>query len=58
MAQSIGTRAESSLHRDLKFSYAGRGGRTEIEVAGYVADGINAEDEYIEVQTGNLATRW
>jgi hypothetical protein len=56
MAQSIGTRKESSLHRDLKFSYAGQDGQTEIEVAGFVADGINATGEYIEVQTGNFGS--
>jgi hypothetical protein len=56
MAQSIGTRSESSLHRELKFSYAGQGGRTEIEVAGFVTDGINAEGEYIEVQTRNFGS--
>ena len=55
MPRPIGTRNESSLHRDLKFSYAGQGGRTEAEFAGCVADGINAEGEYIEVQTTNFA---
>jgi len=50
----IGTSNESSLHRDLKFRYAGPGGETEAEVAGFVADGINAEGEYIEVQTGSF----
>ena len=54
MPQLIGTRSESSLHRDLKFTYAGLGGQTEVEVAGYVADGVNAAGEYIEVQTGNF----
>ena len=52
---SIGTNNESSLHRDLKFRYAGQGGETEAEVGGFVADGINAEGEYIEVQTGSFA---
>ncbi|MDR0495165.1 MAG: hypothetical protein LBG95_06025 [Treponema sp.] len=56
MAQSIGTRSESSLHRDLKLSYAGKAGRTEIEVAGFIADGINAEGEYIEVQIRNFGS--
>jgi len=51
----IGTNNESSLHRDLKFRYAGEDGQTEAEVAGFVADGINAEGEYIEVQTGSFA---
>jgi hypothetical protein len=53
MKKSIGTRCESSLHRALKFSYAGR--RTEREVAGFVADGISAEGEFIEVQIGSFA---
>ena len=53
--RSIGTRNETSLHRDLKFSYAGQNGRTEAEVAGFVADGINASGEFIEVQTTNFA---
>ena len=52
--QSIGTRRETSLHRDLKFSYAGQGGQTETEVAGFVADGISATGEFIEVQTGSF----
>jgi hypothetical protein len=56
MAKLIGTRKESSLHRDLKFTYAGQGGQTEIEVAGFVADGINAAGEFIEVQTGHFAS--
>jgi hypothetical protein len=51
---SIGTRHETSLHRELKFRYAGQDGETEAEVGGFVADGINAEGEYIEIQTGNF----
>jgi len=51
--KSIGTRCESSLHRALKFTYAGR--RTEREVEGFVADGISAEGEFIEVQIGSFA---
>jgi len=51
---SIGTKHESSLHRDLKFRYAGEGGETEAKVAGFVADGINAKGEYFEVQTGSF----
>jgi len=51
---SIGTHNETSLHRDLKFRYAGQDGETEASVAGFVADGINAEGEYIEVQTGSF----
>ena len=51
----IGTRNETSLHRDLKFSYAGQNGRTEAEVGGFVADGISASGEFIEIQTTNFA---
>ena len=54
MARLIGTRRETSLHRDLKFTYTGTGGKTEAEVAGFVADGISARGEYIEVQTGSF----
>jgi len=52
---SIGTNNESSLHRDLKFQYAGLDGKTETEVAGFVADCVNAKGEYIEIQTGSFA---
>lgn len=55
MNTSIGTSNESSLHRELKFQYAGQDGQTETEVDGFVADAINAEGEYIEVQTGSFA---
>ena len=54
MSQSIGTRHETSLHRDLKISYAGEDGQCEVEVAGFVADGMNADGEYIEIQTGSF----
>jgi hypothetical protein len=50
----IGTSNESSLHRELKFQYAGQDGETETAVAGFVADGMNAEGEYIEIQTGSF----
>ena len=46
---------ESSLHRTLKFRYAGPGGETEVETGEYVADGIREDGEYIEVQTGSFA---
>jgi hypothetical protein len=52
---SIGTLSESSLHRELKFQYTGPGGEIETKIAGFVADGINAKGEYIEVQTGSFA---
>jgi hypothetical protein len=51
---SIGTERESSLHRTLKFRYTGGSGRTEETVAGFVADGINGDGEFIEVQTGSF----
>jgi stalled ribosome alternative rescue factor ArfA len=54
VTKSIGTKHETSLHRDLKFRYAGQGGITEAEVGGFVADGISAEGEFIEVQTGSF----
>ena len=51
----IGTRHESSLHRSLKFRYAGPGGITEAETGGFVADAISETGEFIEVQTGSFA---
>jgi len=53
--KEIGTKNESSLHRTLKFQYAGEEGRIEEAVGEYVADGISKAGEYIEVQTGNFA---
>ena len=52
---TIGTRSESSLHRALKFRYAGAGS-TEKEVAGFIADGVNQKGEFIEVQTGGFGS--
>jgi hypothetical protein len=40
----------------LKFHYAGPGGKTEVSVGGFVADGINKNGEYIEVQTSNFGS--
>jgi ribosomal protein S25 len=51
---SIGTEKESSLHRALKYRYAGSGGQTESPVGSYVADGISKTGELIEVQTGSF----
>jgi hypothetical protein len=51
---SIGTKHESSLHRALKFRYAGASGETEAEIGGFVADGVSVEGEFIEVQTGSF----
>jgi len=54
-ANSIGTKKESSLHRELKTLYSGPQGMTEVAAAGYIADGLNGEGEFIEVQTGSFA---
>jgi hypothetical protein len=54
MPKTIGTRRETSLHRELKYSYAGQEGECEAEVGGFVADGINAAGEYFEVQIGSF----
>ena len=51
----IGTRSESSLHRELKFRYAGPNGQTEADLGNFVADGINAAGEIIEIQIGSFA---
>ena len=53
--KTIGTKNESTLHRSLKYQYTGPGGTTETAVGDYVADGISASGEYIEVQTGSFA---
>ena len=53
--KSIGVENESSLHRALKYQYAGPGGKTEAPVGEFVADGISKKGEYIEVQTGSFA---
>jgi hypothetical protein len=53
-ANPIGTKREWSLHRELKFRYAGGEEHTELALEGYVCDGINGEGEIIEVQTGSF----
>ncbi|MDR2028120.1 MAG: hypothetical protein LBP93_01135 [Treponema sp.] len=53
-ANRIGTEREWSLHRDLKFRYAGGSGSTEVSLGGYVCDGITGGGEIIEVQTGSF----
>jgi len=53
--KTIGTRNESSLHRALKFQYAGSDGKTEETAGQFVADGKRADGEYIEIQTGSFA---
>jgi hypothetical protein len=55
LRKSIGTKNESSLHKTLKFQYAGPGGKTEAQAGSFVADGIRKDGEYIEVQTGSFA---
>jgi len=52
--KTFAMRNESSLHRTLKYQYAGPGGKTEEEVGNFVADGIRKDGEYIEVQTGSF----
>jgi hypothetical protein len=52
--KTIGTNNESSLHRTLKFEYAGPDGKTEETAGEFVADGKRADGEYIEVQTGSF----
>jgi len=54
-AGKIGTMNESSLHRKLKFRYAGKGGKTEVAAGEYIADGRRKNGEYIEIQTGSFA---
>jgi len=51
----IGTMNESSLHRNLKFRYTGKGGKTEVTAGEYIADGRRKDGEYIEIQTGSFA---
>jgi hypothetical protein len=48
-------RNESSLHRALKFRYAGPDGETEVNAGEYIADGKRGDGEYIEIQTGSFA---
>jgi hypothetical protein len=51
----IRKRNESSLHRALKFRYAGPDGETEVSAGEYIADGKRGDGEYIEIQTGSFA---
>jgi hypothetical protein len=51
----VGTRKESTLHRELKIRYAGPGGLVEAKTDSFVADGIRADGEFIEVQIGSFA---
>jgi hypothetical protein len=39
----------------LKLLYAGPGGKTEVTTGEYIADGMKADGEIIEVQTGSFA---
>jgi len=45
---------ESSLHRALKFRYAGEEGRAEEAVGKFVCDALTPEGEFVEVQTGSF----
>jgi hypothetical protein len=45
---------ESSLHRELKSRYVGKGGKTEVTAGEYIADGRRKDGEYIEIQTGSF----
>jgi hypothetical protein len=56
MVNTIGTEHESSLHNALKIRYAGAGGRIEAAVGGFVADGLSASGELIEVQLGSFGS--
>jgi hypothetical protein len=55
LRNSIGIRNESSLHQTLKHEYAGHQGKLEVKIGRFIADGINKDGEYIEVQTGSFA---
>jgi hypothetical protein len=50
----IGTKNESSLHRTLKVQYTGSGGKIEVEVGEFIADGVRKDGEFIEIQTGSF----
>jgi hypothetical protein len=51
---SIGTERESSLHRALKYRYAGETGHTEYELGDYVCDVYTGGGEVLEIQTGSF----
>lgn len=51
---SIGTERESSLHRTLKYRYAGETGQTEYELENYVCDVYTGGGEALEIQTGSF----
>ncbi|MDR2607733.1 MAG: hypothetical protein LBC57_05010 [Treponema sp.] len=51
---SIGTERESSLHRALKYRYAGETGQTEYELENYVCDVYTGGGEALEIQTGSF----
>jgi len=55
MSGTIGTKNESSLHRQLKLSYAGSDGRTEVELSGFVADAVGPDGERVEIQLGSFS---
>ena len=51
---NIGVEKESSLHKTLKFHYAGSPNRLEVPCGSYVCDGISGKGELIEVQIGSF----
>jgi hypothetical protein len=51
----IGTRNEKSLHRALKFRYAGSNEAVEVPKAGCICDAVGPGGEVIEIQTGSFA---
>jgi hypothetical protein len=53
--KNIGTYKESSLHNALKFRYAGKGGKHEVEIDSYICDAVCENGEIIEIQTGSFA---
>ena len=53
--KNIGKSNESSLHRTLKFHYAGPCGKTEVDTGEYLADVVRKDGEYVEIQTGSFA---
>jgi hypothetical protein len=55
MAAGIGIENESTLHRHLKLKYAGRRGKTEVEVSGFIADAVDAAGRFIEIQTTDFS---
>jgi hypothetical protein len=51
----IGTENESSLHGELKRLYAGKCGKLELNIGGYICDAKTGRGVIIEVQLGSFA---